>query len=269
MELEILRVPAKDRPATGGSRPRPPLLFVHGSYGSAQVWAAHFLEFFSANAYDCHAFSFRGHGASEGMLSWSGLADYGEDLSAMIDSMAEKPVLIGHSMGGLVVQHALAKHDIAAALLLATVPPSGVSSSAMHLSMFAPDILWQLGLLQSLGPEAVSREVMARAFLAPNPSTASIDRLMSGLQRCSPRAAAELLAPSLPTPPRRTKPKILVLGGDADQFLPVAAFRETAIYFDAGLKIIPGMPHLPMLDERFWQPAALAILSFLAELPNV
>lgn len=264
MQLEILQSPAR-----GGSSLRPPLLFVHGSYESAQVWAPHFLEFFSSNSYDCHAFSFRGHGASDGMLSWSGLADYGEDLSAMIDSLPNKPVLIGHSMGGLVVQYALARHDVAAALLLATVPPSGVSSSAMHLSMFAPDILWQLGLLQSLGPEAVSREVMARAFLAPKPSSRSVDRLMSGLQRCSPRVAAELLAPSQPTPPRLSKPKILVLGGDADQFLPVAAFRETATYFSAELKIIPGMPHLPMLDEHFWQPAAHAILSFLAELPNV
>jgi pimeloyl-ACP methyl ester carboxylesterase len=263
MKLEILH-----RPAKKGSTRRPPLLFVHGSYGSAQVWEAHFLDFFSERGYDCHAFSFRGHGGSDGVLSWSGLADYGEDLNAMIDTLEQRPVLIGHSMGGLVVQHALAKNDVVAAVLLATVPPSGVAGSAMHLSMFAPDILWQLGLLQSLGPEAVSREVMSRAFLARGASEAVIDRLMAGLQRESPRVAGELLAPSQPVPPRRFKPKILVLGGDQDQFLPVGAFRETATYFDAELKIIPGMPHLPMIDEQFWRAAADAILSALSELPN-
>ncbi len=259
MTLEVLHKPAK-----AAASLRPPILFVHGSYCSAQIWEPHFMPWFSEHGYGCHALSLRGHGASDGMLSWASLADYVEDLTQVIDTLDEAPVLIGHSMGGLVVQHILARRKPRAAVLLATVPPSGLSSSAMHMSMLAPDVLWQLGLLQSLGPEAVSADVMARAMLSPGCAPGAGQALLSQLQRESPRAAAELLAPSQPTPVRGDeKPPILVLGGDADLFLPVGAFRETATYFDAELKILPGAPHGLMIDEAWWKPTAEEILSFL------
>ena len=258
MKLEILRAPAK----SSGSL-RPPVVFVHGSYSSAHVWEPRFLPYFSENGYGCHALSLRGHGASEGMLSWASLSDYVEDVAGVIAALDEAPVLIGHSMGGLVVQHLIARHKPRAAVLLATVPPSGLGSSAMHMSMLAPDVLWQLGLLQSLGPEAVSADVMARAMLSPD-GKGDGQKLLFYLQRESPRVAAELLAPSQPTPVRgEGKPPIFVLGGDADLFLPVAAFRETATFFGAELKILPGAPHGLMIDEIWWKPAADEILNWL------
>jgi pimeloyl-ACP methyl ester carboxylesterase len=260
MKLEILHTPAKK-----AGKPHPPVVFVHGSYSTAHIWEPYYLPYFSENGYGCHALSLRGHGASEGMLSWASLADYIEDVAGLIASLDEPPVLIGHSMGGLVVQHLLAKHPPRAAVLLATVPPSGLGSSAMHMSMTAPDVLWQLGLLQSLGPEAVSADVMARAMLSPDGKGEGA-KLLTYLQRESPRVAAELLAPSQPSPLRGPdKPPILVLGGDADLFLPVSAFRETATFFGAELKILPGAPHGLMIDATWWQPAADEILSWLAK----
>lgn len=258
MKLEILHAPAKK-----SAKPRPPVVFVHGSYSTAHIWEPRFLPYFSENGYGCHALSLRGHGASEGMLSWASLADYVEDVAGVIAGLDEPPVLIGHSMGGLVVQHLLARHKPRAAVMLATVPPSGLGSSAMHMSMIAPDVLWQLGLLQSLGPDAVSPDVMARAMLSADGKGAG-QKLLTYLQRESPRVAAELLAPSQPTPVRgEDKPPILVLGGDADLFLPVSAFRETATFFGAELKILPGAPHGLMIDDVWWQPTADEILSWL------
>lgn len=258
MPLEILHSPAKSAASL-----RPPILFVHGSYSSARIWEPHFMPYFSQNGYGCHALSLRGHGNSDGMLSWASLADYCEDVVQAIGMLDEAPVLVGHSMGGLVVQHLLATHKPRAAVLLATVPPSGLGSSAMHMSMSAPDILWQLGLLQSLGPEAVSAEVMARGMLSPGSNS---ENLLTYLQRESPRAAAELLAPSQPTPMRGdAAPPILVLGGDADMFLPVSAFRETATFFDAELQILHGAPHGLMIDSVWWKKAADTILSWLAK----
>jgi pimeloyl-ACP methyl ester carboxylesterase len=259
MKLEVLHTPAK-----AAASLRPPVLFVHGSYCSARIWEPRFMPYFSENGYGCHALSLLGHGESEGMLSWAALADFVDDVAQVIETLDEAPVLIGHSMGGLVVQHLLARKKPRAAVLLATVPPSGLGSSAMHMSMQAPDVLWQLGLLQSLGPEAVSADVMARAMLSPGGAPDSGRKLLTYLQRESPRAAAELLSPSQPKPVRGDdKPPILVLGGDADLFLPVAALRETATFFDADLKILPSAPHGLMIDEKCWKPAADEILAFL------
>jgi pimeloyl-ACP methyl ester carboxylesterase len=133
----------------------------------------------------------------------------------------------------------------------------------MHMSMTAPDILWQLGLLQSLGAEAVSAEVMARGMLSPGGKS---ENLLPYLQRESPRVAAELLAPAQPTPVQGDgKPPILVMGGDADMFLPVSALRETATFFDADLQILQGAPHGLMIDSAWWKKAADAILTWLAK----
>jgi pimeloyl-ACP methyl ester carboxylesterase len=259
MKLEVLHKPAK----TAASL-RPPILFVHGAYTTAGIWEPHFMPYFSESGYGCHALSLRGHGASDGMLSWASLADFVEDLVQVIDTLDEAPVLIGHSMGGLVVQHALSKRKPRAAILLGSLPPSGLGISAMHMSMMAPDALWQLGLLQSLGPEAVSPEVMARGFLSPaNPPDAG-RRLMPFLQRESPRVMAELLAPPQPVPVRgENSPAVLVLGGDSDLFLPVSAFHEIATFFDAELKILPGAPHGTMADAAWWKPTADEIIGFL------
>ncbi len=110
----------------------------------------------------------------------------------------------------------------------------------------------------------MSAEEMSRAMLSPGSPPGAGQTLLKQLQRESPRAAAELLAPSQPTPVRGdAKPPILVLGGGADLFLPVAAFRETATFFDAELKILPGAPHGLMVDETWWKPTADEILSFL------
>ncbi len=78
-----------------------------------------------------------------------------DDIEAAVGRIGEPVILVGHSMGGLVVQHYLGRAGkaagVRAAVLLSSVPPSGLASSAMHMSLIAPDLLWQLSILQTLG----------------------------------------------------------------------------------------------------------------------
>ena len=269
MNLEFLHIKAAT-PSTNkrGKGALGTILFVHGAYCGAWIWAETFLPYFSSQGWDCFAVSLRGHGGSEGSLTWSTLADYVDDVEAAVGRVGEPVVLIGHSMGGLVVQHYLARAGkiagVRAAVMLAAVPPSGVASSAMHMSMMAPDLLWQLGLLQTLGPEAVSPRVIHRAFLSKDAPLEAVQGLLPKLQKESNRVATDLLAPPQPTPPPLDqRPPILVMGGDADAFLPVSAFRETATFWNAELKILQGAPHGIMIDAVWWQPAADTILEWL------
>ena len=98
-----------------------PLLFVHGMCCSAFVWE-NFLPFFAENGYEAQALSLRGHGASDGRdrLRLIRTAEYVEDVAQVAGQCHSAPVLIGHSMGGYVIQKYLERHTAPAAVLLAS-----------------------------------------------------------------------------------------------------------------------------------------------------
>ena len=83
-----------------------PLLFVHGALHAAWCWDEHFLDFFAAQGYRAIAVSLRGHGKSPGgeRLRWTRIQEYADDVGQTAAQLPTEPVLIGHSMGGFVVQ---------------------------------------------------------------------------------------------------------------------------------------------------------------------
>lgn len=51
-------------------KPKPPLVFVHGSYHAAWCWAEHWLPFFSASGFDCYAVSLLGQVKNSSLFSF-------------------------------------------------------------------------------------------------------------------------------------------------------------------------------------------------------
>src|SRR5579862_6392916 len=88
--------------ARKGKPARGTVLFVHGAYCGAWIWSDTFLPYFCQAGWDCYAVSLRGHGGSEGSLTWSTLSDYVDDIEAAMERIGGPAILIGHSMGGLV-----------------------------------------------------------------------------------------------------------------------------------------------------------------------
>lgn len=242
----------------------PPVLFVHGAYSGAWIWE-HFLGIFAERGYPAYAVSLRGHGASEGDLATASFADYVDDVEAAARTIGAPPVLIGHSMGGLVIQHYVARGGRAAAMVaLASLPPSGLRSSALHMTMFAPDVLFQLSLLQSLGPKWAAPAVIGRALFSSRSTPESVEMMLRHIQRESPRASAELMAPPpLKLPPAGDRPPVLVLGGDADVFLPRSALQEIADLWKADLDVLKDAPHGLMIDTAWRDIAAEKIIAWL------
>jgi pimeloyl-ACP methyl ester carboxylesterase len=261
MHQEILQFLPKSTKA----QRHPPLLFIHGSNGGAWMWSEHFLPHFAAKGYKAYALSLRGHGGSEGTLNSASFADYIEDVEKAAALIEGEPVLIGHSMGGLVAQHYVSRgHKAKGLVLLASVPPSGLGSSAMHMMLHAPDVLWQLGLLQSLGPKAVSPQVLHRALFSQETPPEAVAGLFTKMQAESPRASAELLSPPRLNPSLdEDRPPVLVIGGDADVFLPASAMHEIAFFWKADLEPLGAAPHGLMLDPAWREITAEKILAWL------
>src|ERR1051326_9150027 len=103
-----------------------PLLFIHGAWHGAWCWE-NFLPYFADCGYEVHALSLRGHGNSEGKenIRWYSVNDYVADVKQVINSFKQRPALIGHSMGGYIMQKYLETQDTPAGVLLASVPVTG------------------------------------------------------------------------------------------------------------------------------------------------
>ena len=91
-----------------------PLLFIHGTLHGAWCWDVHFLDYFAQHGFAAHAVNLRGHGNSEGRekLRWTRIADYVEDVANAVRQLPSPPILIGHSMGGFIIQKYLEDHAL-------------------------------------------------------------------------------------------------------------------------------------------------------------
>ena len=104
-----------------------PLLFVHGAFHGGWCWDVNFLDFFAECGFRVLAPSLRGHGLSpvDKPLRLCSISDFVSDVSSIAHTLTPHPILVGHSMGGFIVQKYLERNDAPAAVLLASTPPRG------------------------------------------------------------------------------------------------------------------------------------------------
>lgn len=108
------------------------LYFIHGMWGGPWCWD-NYLEFFGSRGYRCVAATLPYHdmeprGTPDPRLGTTGLQDYAARLEAEIRQLGDRPVLVGHSMGGLLAQMLAARGLAEAVVLLASAAPSGIFS---------------------------------------------------------------------------------------------------------------------------------------------
>jgi pimeloyl-ACP methyl ester carboxylesterase len=122
----------------------PPALLIHGAF-SNPAHLASWHERFSAAGYRCHAPTLPGHGAADqSVLATATMADYLAALHKALDGLEEPPVVIGHSMGGLLAQQLAASAPCRALVLVASAPPWMLSAQLValpHLLPMVPAIL--------------------------------------------------------------------------------------------------------------------------------
>ena len=257
MHLEVIT-----RRPTGESRPTP-LLFVHGAWHAAWCWETHFLDYFASHGYVAHALSLRGHGASEGRdrLRWTRISDYVADMAHVAAALPAAPIIIGHSMGGFVVQKYLETHRAPAGVLLASVPPAGALRATLRLATRQPVAFAKANLTLSLWPLVATPALACEAFFSASMPDAQLRALASRLQDESYRAFLDLLALDLPHPDRVQTP-LLVLGGADDAIFSPAEVAATARAYRTEPVIFPGMAHDLML-EAGWEDVADRIRAWL------
>ncbi len=240
-----------------------PILFVHGAWHGAWCWEERFLPYFAQRGYAAHAVSLRGHGGSSGprRLSWVSAADYVADVAEAAQQLSAPPVVVGHSMGGFVVQKYLERYHAPAGVLMASSPPKPILGTTFRVARRAPLKFLQVNLQFDLYP-VVSDSDLARYFFFSETMEQEAVALYHGrLQSESYRVYLDMLGLSLPHP-KRVKAPMLVLGAEDDAIFSVKEVKDTAAAYNAQVQIFPDMAHDMML-EAGWQSVADAILAWL------
>lgn len=240
-----------------------PLLFVHGAWHAAWCWDEHFLDFFADRGYRALALSLRGHGASptQKPLRSVAVADYVADVASVADSLTTRPAVIGHSMGGFVVQKYLETHDAPVGVLLASIPAKGGGAFLIRWTKWRP---WPMtkALLTSKSLQLFETpEVVREAFFSPDTPESDLLRYAGFIQEESARVSRDVSLFHLPRPKRVTTP-LLVLGAELDGCFTVKEVHATARAYRTQAEIFPGMGHDMMLEPQ-WVTVAERIDSWL------
>ena len=257
MKLEII-----SRQPSGKAHPTP-LLFVHGAWHGAWCWDVHFLDFFAQQGFAAHAVSFRGHGQSDGRkgLRWARVAGYVQDVAQAAQQLPSPPVVIGHSLGGFVVQKYLETHTAPAAVLLASAPPAGALATTLRIAGRHPLIFAKVNLMMSLFPLVATPALAREAFFSEGLTDAQVQTYWEKLQDESYLGFLDMLALNLPKP-ARVKTPMLVLGGAKDRIFKPHEIEATARAYNAPSQIFADMAHDMMLESR-WQVVAERMLVWL------
>jgi pimeloyl-ACP methyl ester carboxylesterase len=245
---------------------------VHGAFCGGWVFAR-LAGAFEDAGHRVSAPDLPGHGAHEPADAASGLSmsDYAKAAAAEARVLGAPPVLIGHSMGGLVALMAAAQVPTAGVILLAPSAPWGVGGSTMEEAISAVS-LYALGpyWAQAIEPDYAS---FARYGVDRLPK-AERRAAFARMRRESGRALFETLNwwldPFMTTLVRGESiaAPILALAGGRDVIHPPATVRETAKRVGAQVEILPEMSHwLP--GEPGWDRVAAICLSWMAGADSV
>lgn len=111
---------------------KPPVVFVHGLWLHAESWYR-WVAFFRAHGYHAVAASWPGDAETTeatrrnaGAVAGFGVREIADHIAAQLAALPRKPVLIGHSFGGLLVQNLLGRNLATAAIAIDPAPIRGV-----------------------------------------------------------------------------------------------------------------------------------------------
>ncbi|MFO7883737.1 MAG: alpha/beta hydrolase [Desulfobacteraceae bacterium] len=246
------------------------ILMIHGMWGGSWCWDR-FKGYFENRGYTCIAPDLRHHDITPKDppppgLGTTSLLDYAEDLEQIIQKLDEKPVVFGHSMGGLLAQILAGRGLAEAAVLITPAPPAGVVAVTWSMVKSFSEILLTWKFWKR--PHRISFKTAEYAVLNRLPA-ADRKYVYSKMVWESGRAAAEIClwmlgvrgaqvdAASLTCP-------VLVVSGSEDHITAGKVGRKIAARYkpSAAFLELEGYDHW-MLDGPGWEKPAVCIYNWL------
>ena len=255
--------------------PNKNIVFIHGMFMTPLCWEE-WVKYFQANGYTCTAPSWPGRDApivtqrknhpdaTLGKLTLTAVVDH---LTKQIQLLENTPILLGHSMGGLITQ-ILVNRDLAAAgIAIDSAPSAGVFTTKWsflkaNFPMISP-------FVSKYQPCQMSFEDFQYAFVNNMPleeQRAAYDRYVVPESRQVPQ---ESLGGIAKIDFKKPHAPLLMIAGSDDHIIPASLNKSNFEKYRASsslteFKEFPGRVHF-IIGQKNWQEVADYCLAWLKE----
>ena len=249
------------------------IFMAHGMWGGGWNWS-HFKSFFEARGYRCVTPTLRYHdvdpeAAPDPRLGTTSVLDYVRDLEEEIASLGTDPILMGHSMGGLLSAKLASRGHGKALVLLSPAPPRGVfalrpATIRAFWSALTTWGFWRKPFRQTFAEAADSmlgmfppeqqRELYARLVYESGRAASEIGFWLFDRARASTVREVDIRGP------------VLIVAGTEDRITSVAVTRQIAARYGphAVYREVPGHAHW-MVGEPGWEDVATFVADWLRD----
>ncbi len=245
--------PAKRRPGA------PTVLFLHGAFADHVAFRG-WVRRFAAVGYPTVAVSRRGRlGVGPERAAGLSFDDYVDDTKAVIDELGGTPVLVGHSLGGLVAQRLAEEGRASAVALLASAPPAMLTAQAIALPRFAPNMpRIMAGRPFIVGNDACSVLALNRVPEEDRPA------IHAHLTEESGKVYRSMMLGTIRVKAAKVQIPVFVAGGAQDRIISPRLVRTTARHYGVEPRLYDEHGHW-ILEEPGWEHVADDVLTWLAD----
>lgn len=225
----------------------PPLLFVHGYFGRAIAFER-MMECLTSVGHRCVAIDLRGHGDSMPArdLGRISIHDYADDVERVARLMGD-PVIVGHSMGGLLAQLAAVRGVTRGIVLLSPAPPRGIPVLSLKLALHQYKYMPAIMTSRVVVPGRSDLRALVLNRVPPAEQEVLLDLLVPD----SGRAAREMSVFGVPIDPARVRVPVLVIAGDDDYFIPLSRSQRVADRYKAPIHVAQGRGHMLIIEPGY------------------
>jgi len=249
------------------------LFLIHGMWGGPWCWER-YIPFLQSKGYDCIAATLRHHACDPAVppnpqVGRTSLLDYAADLELEIRRLLGTPIIMGHSMGGLLAQMLAARGLAERLVLLTPAAPAGIwgITSSVIRGFLSAQLKWCFWR-RPIRPTFNEFVYSSAHLLPPEERKEAYSRLVYD----SGRAAFEMgywfldsRRASRVDASRVTCPTLIV-GGGRDRITPASVVRKVAARYArvATYREFPDHAHW-VLAEPGWQDVAEVVGGWLEQ----